>query len=100
MAALLAYLVVRGSSPGPLFLDVQGQPFLKAKFIARIRDIIEPAGYPTWQFAWHSFRIGTATTAAQAGIEHSMIQALGRWNSVASLAYIKTPKEKLIAVSS
>ena len=100
MAAILSYLAVRGSTPGPLFLDVQRQPLLKARFVARIRGIIEEAGYPAQQFAGHSFRIGTATAAAQAGIEDSKIQALGRWNSAAFLVYIRTPREELAAFSS
>ena len=99
VAALLAYLAERGSRPGPLFTDARQQPLLKAKFVDRIRDVLEAAGYPSQQFAGHSFRIGAATAAAQAGIEDSTIQTLGRWNSAAFLAYIRMPKEKLAAFS-
>ena len=47
VAMILAYLAVRGSTPSPLFMDVQRQPLLKDKFVTRIRDIIELAGYPS-----------------------------------------------------
>ena len=64
VAAIFAYLVVRGSNPGALFMDTQQQPLLKDKFVARIRDIIKSAGYPSRQFMGHSFRIGAATATA------------------------------------
>ena len=81
-------------------MDAQEHPLLKAKFIVRIKDIIESAGYPSRQFAGHSFRIAVAKMAAQARREDSMIQTLSHWNSTAFSAYIRTPKEKLAAISS
>ena len=99
VAAVLAYLAIRGSTPGPLFIDAENRPLLKARFVDRIRAILDATGYPSDQFAGHSFRIGAATAAAQAGIQDSTIQALGRWNSAAFLTYIRTPKEELASVS-
>ena len=99
VAAVLAYLAVRGSSPGPLFIDTKKQPLTKARFVARIRDILEEAGYPSRQFAGHSFRIGAATAAAQAGVEDSKIQMLGRWHSDAFRAYVRTPRDQLASVT-
>ena len=54
----------------------------------RIRDIKGEAGYKAYQFTGHSFRISDSMTAAQVGLEDSMIQALGRWHGKAFLAYI------------
>ena len=56
---------------------------------------VRQLGFQADQFSGHSFRIGAATAAAQAGVEDSAIQALGRWSSAAFLLYIRTPREQL-----
>ena len=93
VAAVLSYLAVCGSSQGSLFTDTRQQLLTKTRFVARIRSILDEAGYPSHQFAGHSFRIGAATVAAQAGIEHSTIQALDWWHSSTFLAYIRIPRD-------
>ena len=97
--ALLQYIDVRGTSPGPFFLDGSRRPLCKSKFIGDMREILQSVGLPHHQYAGHSFRIGAATTAAAAGVPDSMIQTLGRWHSAAFLRYIRTPKEELSAIS-
>ena len=99
MATVL--LAVCGSSSGPLFVDTQKQPLTKARFVTRIRGILEEAeaGYPSRQFAGDSFRIKTAMAAAQAGIEDSRIEMLGRWHSDAFQAYVRTPRDQLASIT-
>ena len=58
-----------------------------------------PAGCAEEKFAGQSFRIGAATSAALAGIEDWMIQALGKWHSAAYLRYIRTPHSYLAALT-
>ena len=99
VSALLRYIEVRGNRPGPFFLNSSHHTIAKPYFIAQIREILTSIGLPQHDFAGHSFRIGAATTAAAAGIEDSMIQSLGRWHSAAFLQYIRTPKERLAAIS-
>ena len=95
VTALLAYMASRRESPGPFFRDQQGRPLTKAVFIQDIRQALTRLGLPAEQFAGHSFRIGATTATAQAGLEDSVIQALGRWSSAAFLLYIRTPREQL-----
>ena len=99
VAAVLAYFAIWGSTPGPLFNDRQCCALTKARFVARIWDVLETAGYPAAQFAGHSFRIGSATAAALAGLEDSRIQALGWWSSATFLVYIRMPRVELAAVT-
>ena len=51
------------------------------------------------EYAWHSFRIGAATTAGTCGLNDSSIQMLGRWSSSAYQVYIKTPRQQLANLS-
>lgn len=99
VAAISAFMVLRGPDPGPFFVDHKGQPVVKAWFVAQFREVLTSAGLPQTSYSGHSFRIGAATSAAQAGIEDSTIQSLGRWSSTAFLQYIRLPREELAAVS-
>lgn len=99
VAALLRYIAVRGDRPGPFFLVKSGSIATKPWFMGHIRTALGSLGLPQGDFAGHSFRIGAATTAALRGMEDSTIQTLGRWHSAAFLQYIRTPKERLAALS-
>ena len=95
VAAVLAYVVSRGSTPGPFFRCEDGSPLTKPRFVERVRVAMAAAGIEERGYSGHSFRIGAATAAAEAGLEDSVIQALGRWSSSAFLRYIRTPREHL-----
>lgn len=99
IAAVTAYMVARGNQPGQFFKFKDGQPLTKPRFVKHVRSALQKAGLPYNDFAGHSFRIGAATTAARAGIEDSQIRILGRWNSAAFMAYIRSPREGLAGVS-
>jgi hypothetical protein len=93
--AFSAYIAYRGTSPEAFFRFETGIPMTKAKFVESIRAALRQAGIPQAGYSGHSFRIGAATAAARAGLPDSVIQALGRWSSMAFLRYIRTPREDL-----
>ena len=66
MAALLAYLAVRGASSGPFFQLQDGTPL--TYFIQNFRSALIDIGS---QYVRHSFRLGVAMTAAEKGINQS-----------------------------
>lgn len=77
VAAILGYIAIRGSRPGPFFINARGKPLIKSTFVAAVREILTSLGFPQHLYAGHSFRIGAATTAALSGVEDSTIQLLG-----------------------
>ena len=91
-SAILAYIAVRPSSDGPLFIFKDEKPHTRERLVSAVRQTLTQAGIPTARYSGHSFRIGAATAAAQAGIEDSVIKMLGRWNSFAYQRYIRTPR--------
>ena len=89
VTALISYLGVRGSSGGPLFTYSDGKALTKQCLVANVREALEALGYDSKVYAGHSFRIGAATTAAERGIEDSVIKLLGRWESACSLSNLR-----------
>ena len=65
VSALLAYLAIRGSAPGPLFKWSDGRFLTKAAFTSTLREALSTLDYEASAYAGHSFRIGAATTAAE-----------------------------------
>ena len=100
VAAVLDYLCIRGTNPGPLFIFADGRPLTRARFAEEVRSVLSRAGVDQSQYCTHSFRIGAATTAAAKGIEDSLIKTLGRWESAAYLQYVRIPRSQLTHVSS
>ena len=78
VAAMMAYLVSRGSVPGPLFVFKDGRFLTRPRFVSAVRQALQSAGVDCLKYAGHSFRIGAATTAASRGMEDSIIKTLGR----------------------
>ena len=100
VAAILSYMVIRGSLPGPFFMFEDKRPLTRDRFVGEMRKALEQAGVTAKQYSGHSFRIGAATTAASCGLQDSLIKTLGRWESAAYTVYIRTPITDLCSVSS
>ena len=94
------YVARRGATSGAFFQFADGTPLSKPRFVEMVRTALSRAGVPVGGYSGHSFRIGAATAASQAGIPDSAIQALGRWSSSAFLRYIRTSREQLALLSS
>ena len=92
---MLDYVARRGTGPGVFFRFEGGSPLTKNRFVERVRGALVRAGIETTGYSGHSFRIGAATAAAEAGLEDSVIQALGRWSSSVFLRYVRSPWEHL-----
>ena len=75
IAAILPYLLQRGSGPGPLFKFADGKPLTRPRFVTKIREALIQAGVDSLPYSGHSFTIGT--TAAKQGIEETTIKMLG-----------------------
>jgi integrase len=106
VAALGAWLAVRGTAPGPVFTSMRsGGPALgpiSGDAIARIlRARAGTAGMPTARITGHSLRAGHATSAALAGIGVERIAAQTRHKRIDVLIvrYIR-PIEALRTTSS
>ena len=96
VAAVTAFLAIRGNSQGPMFKD--RKPLTKQRFISHIRKALWSPGIDPTKYAGHSFRMGAATTAAERGKQDSIIKILGRWKNDTYLRYIKIPMEHLAQV--
>ena len=100
VTAILRYLSLRSPSQGPLFIFQDGTPLTRASLVSHLRAALAQAGVYSSGYSGHSFRIGAATAAAQAGYADSFIQTLGRWKSNAFLSYIRTAPSELVTVAS
>ena len=73
VAALLDYLVLRGTKDGPLFLYSDGRFLTRQRLVESLRAALERAGVDQSKYCSHSLRIGAATTAASKGMEDSVM---------------------------
>ena len=93
ISAMVAYLESRSPLPNswPLFTFRSGSFLTRGRFTSETRLLLSKGGLDSSEFARHSFRIGTATTAASANLPPWRIKVLGRWSSDCFERYIKTP---------
>lgn len=97
--AVLAYLAMRGSQTGPLFITQTGKGLTRQIFSTALDSLLAELNLDTQHYNTHSFRIGAATSAMQAKIPDTYIQMMGRWQSDAYQRYIKTPPTELAKLS-
>ena len=83
VAAVSAYLAVRGRKPGPFFRFACGTALTQEALVKQLRSALAQFDVDVSQYLGHSFRIGAATTVAAVGLEDSLIKTLGCWQSVA-----------------
>ena len=99
VTAILAYVALRPQLEGPLFVFQDGLFLTRDKLVEAVLLALHQAGKDPSNYTGHSFRIGAATTAAQVGLEDSVIKMLGVWESSAYQRCIETPRDTLAALS-
>ena len=99
VAALMAYMALRGPGQGPLFRYKDGRPLTRQRLVEDIREALSKCGLNPKEYAGHSFRIGAATTAAACGVPADTIKTLGRWRSQAYQLYVRLPTSQLAGIS-
>ena len=97
--AIIQYLAIRVSTPGPLFINQVGSPLTRVGLVSHPHTALHQAGISPANYNWHSFRIGASTTAARCGMEDSLIKTLGRRKSSAYQTYIRIPRHELAAAA-
>ena len=80
-----------GAGQGLLFCVADGSPVSRYIFIYKLSMAIKYCGLDPSRYKGHSFRIGAASYAADAGTSDAQIRALGRWKSNAFQKYIRIP---------
>ena len=82
----------------PFYFFSTGQFLTRDKVTSILCLQLQRLGFATESYVSHSFRIGAATTAAEAGLPPWLIQTFGRWSSNCYTQYIRTPASILQAV--
>ena len=76
-----------------------GSFLTRQQFALLISNTLKLAGIDDKHYNTHSFRIGAATSAKEAGFSDVQIKMLGRWKSEAHQLYVHTPREQLAKLS-
>ena len=81
VSAILPYLAIRGARLGPLFVLEDGSYLTRQCFATMVSSALKLAGVNDKLYTTHSFQIGAATSAKEAGVSDVHIKMLGRWKS-------------------
>ena len=99
VTGILPFLAVRGNQDGPLVMLKDGRMLTRQLFSTFLDNILRKLKLNQSYFNPHSFQIGAATTAKEAGVDDIHIKMLGRWRSDTYQQYIRTPPEQLARLS-
>jgi hypothetical protein len=80
----------------PLFRFINGRAYTANDVNNFIFLLSKLAGVEHLRLSSHSFRIGGATSAAQAGVNAKTIQLMGRWKSDCFLQYIRMNEKDIL----
>ncbi|XP_053549292.1 uncharacterized protein LOC128640871 isoform X1 [Bombina bombina] len=83
------YLAQRPPGPGQFLVHADGRSLSKFQFGRVLKLAAVQAGLDASRLAPHSFRIGAATNAAQAGSSCEDIKRIGRWRSNCFRTYVR-----------
>lgn len=87
--ATIAFLHIRGDTPGPLFINKRLVPLHRKNFSNILKKCFSALNLDNTRYNTHSLRIGRATDLDILGVEHEIIKQTGRWNSNAYLKYLR-----------
>ena len=105
VAAILRYIAEPSLGQAchrcPFFIFNDGRPLTCEKYSSRTLEDPGPGNSrnQSREYAGHSFRFGAATSVAGYGIQDSLIKTLGRWESVAYMLNIRTPRLTICSVA-
>lgn len=83
----------------PLFMYSNGAALTRTQFVVQTRLHLAMLGYDTSNYSGHSYRAGSATTAAANGLPDWQIKLLERCNSDAYHRYIRTSVQTVLQFS-
>ncbi|XP_029451848.1 uncharacterized protein LOC115088071 isoform X1 [Rhinatrema bivittatum] len=83
------YMRLRPNVEGPFFIHEDSFPLTRFQFSKVLGSAIHKAGGDPRYYSLHSFRIGAATAAAEAGMSDTEIKGLGRWKLEAFRSYVR-----------
>ncbi|XP_077985143.1 uncharacterized protein LOC144439784 [Glandiceps talaboti] len=70
-----------------------------SSFTAKLRSLLDSAGFNSKSYSGHSFRRGGATAAFSAHVPGELVRSHGDWKSQAYLLYLQIPFSKKLEVS-
>jgi len=97
--AILPYLAIRGPRPGPLFILNDGTILTQQLFSTFLNNILVALKLKKDHFNTHSFHIGAATSAKEAGMPNVFIKMMGRWRSDSYQRYILVSSDQMVKFS-